>query len=198
MALKLYDRLSEPPVPRFAASRMKLSCIVYELPPLSRYPTCSGYVYRADTVAFGMVKIGTKDDLSRMDSLYLIHPWLDTLFEHEDEGGGIVGEDVLPPSSPDTDDEEVYDDGTECLPEPEPPPHPPHARMVPMDKETRARLLVAHPRQPFGALLVTLASRGGGTVDYKRVAADSVITVQFQKHYSLADILDNVCMLHVL
>jgi len=199
MALKLYDRLNELSSPWFVASQMKLPCIAYELSLLSRYPTCSGYVYRADTVAFGIVKIGTKDDLSRMDSLYLVHPWLDILLEREDKSGGIVGEDVLPPSSPDTDDEEVYsNDEAEYLPESESPSHPAHVRMIPMDKETRARLLVAHLRQPFGALLVALASTGGHTADYKRVAADSMITVQFQEHFSLADILDNVRTLDVL
>jgi hypothetical protein len=70
--------------------------------------------------------------------------------------------------------------------------------MVPMDRETRARRLVARLRQPFGALLLTLASTGRRAVDYRRVAADSLITVQFQENVSLADILDNVRTLDVL
>ena len=70
--------------------------------------------------------------------------------------------------------------------------------MLPMDKEVRARRLVAHLRQPFGALLLTLASTGGRAVDYKRVATDSSITVQFQENVSLVDILDNVRTLDVL
>ena len=70
--------------------------------------------------------------------------------------------------------------------------------MVPMDKETRARRLVARLRQPFGALLVTVTSTGRRAVDYKRVAADTMITVQFQENVSLADLLDNVGTLDVL
>jgi len=197
-ALKLYDRLNELSSPWFAASRMKLPCITFQLPPLARYRTRSGRMYRADTAAFGMVEIRTKHDLSRMDSLYFVHPWLDTLLEREDKSGSTAGEDVLPPPSPGTDDGEIFDEDTEYLPEPESPSHPTASRTIPMDKETRARRLVARLRQPFGALLVSLASTGGRSVDYKRVAADSVITVQFQEKFPLADILDNVRTLDVL
>jgi hypothetical protein len=35
-------------------------------------------------------------------------------------------------------------------------------------------------------------------VDYRRVAADSMVTVQFQENVSLADLLDNVRTLDVL
>lgn len=70
--------------------------------------------------------------------------------------------------------------------------------MVPMDIEACARRLVARLRQPFGALLLTLTSTGGRAVDYKRVAADSLITVQVRENVSLADILDSVRTLDVL
>jgi len=207
VALGLYDRLSELPAPWFAASRMKLPCIAFQLPPLSPYRTRSGRVYRADTLTFGTVRIKTRHDLSRMNSLYLVHPWLDTLLEREDKSGAIVREDIVPPPSPNMDDEEIpdeeiddeeeeeildegVDDGASSCPAP--------AHTIPLDRETRARRLVAHLRQPFGALLVTLASTGGRTVDYRRVAADSLITVQFQEDVSLADILDNVRTLDVL
>ena len=70
--------------------------------------------------------------------------------------------------------------------------------MVPMDRETRAQQRVARLRQPFGALLVTLASTGRRVVGYKRVAADSMITVQFQENLSLSEPLDNVRTIDVL
>ena len=70
--------------------------------------------------------------------------------------------------------------------------------MVPMDRETRAQQRVARLRQPFGALLVTLASTGRRVVGYKRVAADSMITVQFQENLSLSELLDNVRTIDVL
>ena len=56
VALRLYDRLNELPAPWFAASRMKLPCIAFQLPSFSPYRTRSGCVYRADTLAFGMVE----------------------------------------------------------------------------------------------------------------------------------------------
>ena len=116
VALRLYDRLNELPAPWFAASRMKLPCIAFQLPSFSPYRTCSGRVYRADTLAFGMVEIKTRYDPSRMNSLYLVHPWLDTLLEREDmQNGVVVEDDVVPPPSPNTDDD------SSSLPEPESP-----------------------------------------------------------------------------
>jgi len=203
VALRLYDRLNELPAPWFAASRLKLPCIAFELPSFSSYRTRSGRVYRADTLAFGMVEIKTRYDLSRMNSLYLVHPWLDTVLEREDiQSGVFVEDDVVPPRSPDTDDEEIrdeeIDDDSSSLPEPESPSLPAPVRIVPMDRETRARRLVARLGQPFGGLLVTLASTGRRAVDYRRVAADSLITVRFQENVSLADLLDNVRTIDVL
>jgi hypothetical protein len=197
VALRLYDRLDELPAPWFAASRMKLPCIAFPLPSFSR----SGRVYRVDTLAFGMVEIKTSQDLSRMKSLYLVHPWLETLLERDDmQSGAFVEDDVAPPPSPNTDDEEISDedDDSSSLPEPESPSISAPVRMVPMDPETQARRFVARLRQPFGALLLTLASTGRRAVDYKRVAADAMITVQFQENVSLADILDNVRTIDVL
>ncbi|KAI9461346.1 hypothetical protein HD554DRAFT_2041427 [Boletus coccyginus] len=203
VALSLYDRLNELPSPWFAASRMKLPCIAFQLPPLSLhlYQTRSGRVYRADTLTFGTVTIKTRHDLSWMDSLYLVHPWLDTLLERDNKSAAIVREDIATPPSPNTDDEKIVDgdiDDSLSLVEFEPPPHPAPVCTVPMDRETRARQLIAHLRQPFGALLVSLASTGRREVDYRQVAADSAITVQFQENVSLADILDNVRTLDVL
>ncbi|KAF8555785.1 hypothetical protein OG21DRAFT_1460469 [Imleria badia] len=209
VALRLYDRLNELPAPWFAASRMKLPCISFQLPPLSPYRTGSGRVYRADTVAFGMVEIKTRHDLTQMKSLYLIHPWLDTLLEGEDKGNVIIAEDVMPPPSPNTDDEEIPDkeidndqeffdanDDSSSLAEPEPLSEPPSAHMAPIDREMCTRRLIAHLRQPFSALL--LASTGGRAVDYKRVATDSLITVRFQENVSLTDFLYSVRTFDVL
>ena len=172
-------------------------------PSLSLYQTCPDRIYRVNTHAFGIVEIIMRTDLSRLNSLYLVHPWLDTLLEHEDiQSGILVEDDVIPPPSPITDDEEICDEEMDhdslSLPEPELLSFPTPVRMVPMDREARARQLIAHLRQPFGALLVTLASTGRRVVGYKRVAADSMITVQFQENLSLSEILDNVCTIDVL
>ena len=197
VALKLYDRLNVLPAPWCAARRMKLPCIAFQLPSFSR----TGRAYRADTVAFGALEIRTREDLSRAGSLYLVHPWLEAVMDRRGVQNSVVTEDDV--ASPNTDDDEFYDDNTDdassSLSGPESPsqPSPVHS-MVPLDKETRVRRLAARLRQPFGALLVTQASTGRRGVDYRRVAADSLITVRFQENVSLADILDNVRTLDVL
>ncbi|KAI9464361.1 hypothetical protein HD554DRAFT_2315922 [Boletus coccyginus] len=186
VTLSLYDRLNELPPPWFAASRMKLPCIAFELPPLSPFRTRSGRVYRADTIPFGT----------------LVHPWLDTLLEREDmHSSSFVEDDVAPPPSLNTVDEEIgeeNDDDSSSLAVPEPPSIPAPVRMVPTDRETRARRLVARLRQPFEALLVTLTATNRRVMDYRQVAADSLIMVRFQENVSLADILENVRTLDVL
>ena len=92
-----------------------------------------------------MVEIKTRYDLSRMNSLYLVHPWLDTLLDMQN--GVVVEDDVVPPPSPNTDGEEIcdgdIDDGSSSLPEPESASLPAPVPMVPMDREMRARRLVA-------------------------------------------------------
>ena len=212
VALRLYDRLNELPVPWFAASRMKLPCIAFKTPSFSAHRIRNGRVtvYRADTLAFGMVEIKTRHVLPRAKTLYLVHPWLDVFVEHEDmQSEAFVEDDGAPPCSPNTDDEEIYDDddeidddsNTRSLPETEPLSLPDPVRMVLMDGETRARRLVARLRQPFGALLLMqagTAQTGRRAADYRRVAADSMITVQFQENISLADLLDNIRILDVL
>ncbi|KAF8423147.1 hypothetical protein L210DRAFT_3570785 [Boletus edulis BED1] len=184
-ALRLYDRLNELPTPRFAESRMTLPCIAFQLPPLSAFRTGSGRVYYVDTHAFGRVEIRTRHNLSRANSLHLIHPWLDTLLEHENSA--FVEDDE------ETSGEGIHDEGSDENSSSLPP-----IRIVPMDRETGARRLAARLRQPFGALLLTLEPMGRRAIDYKRVAADSLITVQFQENISLADILDHVRVLDVL
>lgn len=59
-----------------------------------------------------MVKIKMRQDLSWMEHLYLVHSWLDTLLEHDGMHGGAYEEDNMAPQpSPNTDDEEVPDEG---------------------------------------------------------------------------------------
>ena len=174
VALRLYDHLNELPAPWFAANRMKLPCIAFKLPSFSLDRTRPDRVYRANTSTFGMVEITTSSDLSRMNFLYLVHPWLDSLLEHEGMQSGVFVGDDNDPSS---------------LPAP--------ARILPMGREAQARRLVARLRQPFGALMVRLESMGRHVVG-KRVAADSLITVQFHENVSLADVLDNVRTIDVL
>ncbi|KAF8129811.1 hypothetical protein EV363DRAFT_1336621 [Boletus edulis] len=189
-ALRLYDRLNELPTPRFAESRMTLPCITFQLPPLSASRIGSTRVYHADTVVFGRVEIRTKHNLSRMNSLYLVHPWLDTLLQHGNMHSSAIAEDDEEIFGEDTDDEES-DDDLSSLSEAESPSSPAPVQLIPVDRVMGARRLVARLRQPFGALMFTLVSTGRRATDYKRVAADSLITVRFQDNVTLADILDN-------
>lgn len=176
VALRLYDRLNELPTVWFAASRMRLPCIAFELPPLSPYRTRSGRVYCVDTVAFGTVEIKTRQDLSRMKSLHLVHPWLDTILERDGMQSGTFADDVAPLVSPNSDDEGTFDEEIDeemsLIPEPEfTTTSTPSHTTAPMDRETRARRLVARLkttircalsrssiRTTFGGLQ---ASRGG-------------------------------------
>ncbi|KAF8547410.1 TPR-like protein [Imleria badia] len=198
VALKLYDRVHELPAPWFAASRMKLPCISFKLPPLSSDRTRSGRVYRVDVLAFGVVEIKTRQDLSRLNSLYLVHPWIDTLLDREDmQSGAFVEDDIAEPFSSDTEDEDVSDEEIEGdtiprLRECGSPSSPVRMDTVPMDRETRSLRLIARLRQPFGALLFSLVSTRRRSVVYRRIAADSTITVQLRENVPLSDLLDNV------
>ena len=227
LAMKLYDRLSDLPAPWFTASRMKLPCIAFKLPPLSPSRTRSGHVYRVDTPAFGTVEIKTRQDPPRLNSLYLVHPWLDVLLDREDsiQGGDFVEDDILEPFSPDMDndlsDEDIEEDNfsfadpssqervtrdlsdhdladdSQSLPERKSLYYP-LSDIAPMHRELRALWLIAHLRQPFGALLLMLTSTRRRCVVYRRVATDSTITVQLRESVPLKEILDNVRILDVL
>jgi hypothetical protein len=55
---------------------MTLTCIAFKLGPLSVSRSRSQRVFRAQTTALGIVEIGTEDDLSQLDTLYLVRPWI--------------------------------------------------------------------------------------------------------------------------
>ena len=57
-----------------------------------------------------MVEIRIGQDLSRMESLYLVHPWLDALLGHENVQSGAAEHRVAP--LPYADDEEITDETT--------------------------------------------------------------------------------------
>ena len=88
-AEKFYDRLSELRVPSFSGKRMTLPCLVFKLGPLSVSQSRPERVFRAQTAVLGIVEITTEADLSRLDSLYLIHPWIDYLLDQQPIGGII-------------------------------------------------------------------------------------------------------------
>ena len=163
-----------------------------------------------DTAPFGTLEIRTIYNLSRWKSLYLVHPWLDALLDHEDAeddgmplpspypDDGEVSDDESDDEDEDEDEEETDEDNDASLsPEPESTPCTVPAHMAPVDRETGARWLSVHLRQPFGALLLAQKAVDRRIVGYQRVAADILISVRFE-NVSLADILNNVRTLDVL
>ncbi|KAF8415453.1 hypothetical protein L210DRAFT_3586246, partial [Boletus edulis BED1] len=174
LVMNLYERLQGLPAPSFLGKRMKLACIAFRLGPLSVSRTGSEQVFRAQTTALGIVEISTAEDLTQLDSLALVHPWIDFLL-----GRQSVGETIS--------EEETDESSSKSRPSSPPPP---------MDRHTAALQLIARLRQPFGALLLT--STRQDVVGYRRVASESLITVQVQEDTPLDDLIDSIRILDVL
>ena len=205
LVTRLYDRLDELPVPLFAGRRMKLPCLTFKLGRVSAFLIGSEVVFRAQTAALGVVEIRTEEDLTRPDSLYLIHPWIDFLLDRHPVG-----------SITELFAEENIDDQSSVLGEfpsfPGPSNTLPTARQTraarlvarlgrfggrlntstedtaslrppssvsPMAKQMQALRLIARLRQPFSALLLTPTREN--VAEYRRVAAGRLITVQVEE-----------------
>ena len=184
--MKLYNRLNVP-VPLFVGQRMKLPYMLFKLGSLSVSRTRSERVFRAQTAALGIVEIRTKDDLSRLDSLYLIHPWIDFLLDRQPVGN--VAE-TIPEEN--TDDRSTLVDelpsfpGSSNITLAAPPTRTarlvtrfglpfcgrstitprdgeslrPPSSVSQTDRQMRALRLMVRLRQPFGALLLTQSTEG--------------------------------------
>ena len=197
----LYDRLQELHVPSFAGQRMKLPCIAFKLGPLTVSRSGSRHVFRAQTGSLGVIDITTVEDLSRFDSLYLIHPWIDFLLDRQPVGSVFQ---MIP--------EESADDRSSLTGELPSFPGPsgiatlvaqtlatqrfprfglpfggrrditslrPPSTLAETEKQMRAFQALARLKQPFGALLLT--PNPGKVAAYRRVAADSLITVKVEE-----------------
>ena len=172
----------------------------------------------AQTDGLGIVEITTTEDLSRLDSLILVHPWIDFLLDRQPVGGftEMIAEESLNEQSP----------ISELLSSPGPSnitlvvPQTRAARLVArlgrpfgasprdtasvlssspvslMDKRTQALQLLARLRRPFGALLFTPTRQN--VAEYRRVAAASEITVRMQDDTPLSLLIASAQMLDVL
>ena len=224
--MRLYDRLNELPVLLFAGQRMKLPCIVFKLGPVSASRNeLQGQVFCAQTGALGVVEITTKEDISRLDSLYLIHPWIDFLLDRqpigsvmetilEEEHANRQSTKLLPSSSPVSPKARSIPPGRRAarlvaklsrtfsgqpaIPPPDAASLLPPSSLSETDKKTRALRLVARLRQPFGALLLT--PHLSNVAAYRRVAAESTIVVQVEEMTStvLNKVMEGVRVLDVL
>ena len=196
LATKLYDRLHELPVASFQEKRMKLPCLTFKV---SVTQTESGYV-SAETDALGTVKITTTEDISRLDSMILVHPWIDHLLDRRPVGDISTGLSHVP-----------FNIAPVISPTPRmgwnlrrafsrpispPSPAPSFQSHSPLDKLTPALEDFARLKQPFGAMLFAPVRRN--VAEYRRVAADSMITVQVQEDVPLSMLIENTRMLDVL
>jgi hypothetical protein len=219
---QLYDQLNALPVPLFVGQRMKLPCLSFKLGPLSTSRSRLERVFRAQTTALGIVEIKTKENLFQFDSLYLIHPWIDFLLdrqvvrsvtetipdENTDDQSFSIGNswsfpgysDFAPAAKQTRAERLVARLG---LPFGGPPTtsryaaslRPPSPVSL-LDEQTQAFRLIARLRQPFGALLFTPTRQN--VAEYRRVASESLITVQVQEDTPLKVLIDNARMLDVL
>ncbi|KAF8552632.1 hypothetical protein OG21DRAFT_1511290 [Imleria badia] len=199
---------------------MKLPCIIFKLGPSSVSRSRSNRRFRAQTAALGIVEIKTKVDLARLDSLRLVHPWIDFLLDQQPVGSAIP--------------EENTDDQSSSMGELPSFPGPsnitsaaltsrtarlasrlgffggrtatpgdsvsllPPSTLAQTDKEMRALQVIARLRQPFGALLLT--PDPVNVAAYGRVASESLITVQVEEITLtiLNKLIDSVRVLDVL
>ena len=159
LTTKLHNRINELPLPSLAASRLRLPCITFSLTELVYVSESEGSgnnlrVCHATASTFGDVEIRTADDLTGMEGLTLVHPWIRPLLDQEfklSQGAGSV------------------------------------------DQTTQALRLIARLRQPFGALLFKPLSR----VEYRRVAADSLIITRIREEVSLTELIDGIRTIEV-
>ena len=204
LVTKFYDRLDELRVPSFAGKRMTLPCIAFKLGQLSISRSTSERVFRAQTDALGIVEIRTEEDLSQLDSLYLIHPWIDFLLDRQPVGSIVetIHEEKVANLFPSIGEVLSFPGPSNIVsmaPQTRParfaahlwlgrlfggrPPDAaslrPPSSLSQTDKQTLALRVIARLRQPFGALLLT--PNVGNVAAYRRVAAESLITVQVGK-----------------
>ena len=87
LTVTLYERLYDLPPLSLVAGRLRLPGIVFPLADLVPLPESSSEsnlpVYRATTPMLGDVEIETTDDLSGIEGLLLIHPWISPLLDHD-------------------------------------------------------------------------------------------------------------------
>ena len=190
----LYDQMNALPLPSFAIQRMKLPCLAFKIRTVSRRRDGSEFIFRAQADALGAVEINTRLNIAGLDSLYIIHPWIDFLLNRHGVGNIVeIAHDEDETSEPDefpssdslpgfsnASDADSLDDG--LLPSP----------TVDAQMEFLARL-----SQPFGALLLAPTRRN--VAEYRRIATENPITAQVQiTPATLSRLIHGVRVLDVL
>lgn len=216
LVMKLYDRLHELPLPSFGIRRMKLPCLTFKLGPVSAGE--SRHVFRARAAALGIVEIRTTEELSQLDSLILVHPWIDYLLDRHpvDDITETIPENTNQQpsftghpsgsSDPSNTAQSVKSSrtarlisrlgrpfgasDTDSLQFPSP--------VSLTDKRKEALLFITRLRQPFGALLFKPTRKN--VKEYKRIASEILITVQVEELTSamLNELIEGARTLDVL
>jgi hypothetical protein len=87
LTVALYERLYDLPPLSLVAGRLRLPGIIFPLTDLVPLPESDCVsdlpIYRATTPMLGDVEIKTTDDLSGMEGLILIHPWISPLLDQD-------------------------------------------------------------------------------------------------------------------
>ena len=200
LVTELYHRLDEFPVASFSGHRLRLPCLTFKLGTVTATWNAAERVFHAQTDAFGIVEVGTEEDLSLISPLYLVHPWIDFLL-----GRQLVGSitETIPEENTEYEDSSIDEVHPSSLPD------PPNMTSATRRKNTGPlpsvsqkdkliRTMTARLEQPFGALL--LAENPGEVVAYRRVAAETLITVKLEKITStvLNKLVHSVRVLDVL
>ncbi|KAF8120742.1 hypothetical protein EV363DRAFT_1458702 [Boletus edulis] len=219
LVVELYEKLHELPVPWFVGQRMKLPCIMFKLGRLLAFRNRTERVFRTHIDALGNVEIRTREDLSRLSSLYIIHPWIDFLLDRQPVES-VMGPLNLEQSTDsqfsmihrplDSSDAKSTSRRAQAarllarLGRPfgtwprnsDAAPSNSSSSVSLVDKQTQALRLLARLQQPFGALLFTPTRQN--VHEYRRVAADSEVRVQVQEDIPLDMLIDGVRLLDVL
>ncbi|KAG2125185.1 uncharacterized protein EDB93DRAFT_410360 [Suillus bovinus] len=192
-ASNLYTLLRDTSAPRFAAQRLHLPCIAFNIREIRRVPSpalITDFMYRVKADGLQDLFITTAETLIQFwparpieQKFVLVRPWDRSLLELPDfaklpefvepsdyENNTENEEDYCtPPSSP-SDDSSGGSPGRQDI----------------FDLESRALRLLVRLRQPFSAFL--LAQQRSG--EYKRIATDHDIIGQVNDVVSVGDLMD--------
>ena len=94
LPVALYERLYDLPPLSLVAGRLRVPGIVFRLTDLDPLPESNSEsdlpAYRATSTMLGDVEIKTTDDLSGMEGLLLVHPWISPLIDQDFSCGAAL------------------------------------------------------------------------------------------------------------
>ena len=197
LVTRLYNRVNELRTPRFAGQRMTLQCLAFKIRTISLSRN-EPDVFRAQAGALGVVEIKTMQNIALLDSLYLVHPWIDFLLDRR-AVGNIV--DTRAEENESSNLDEFFDALSDLSATSD--ADPLDSTSFPSSSTAVALMnaqmeFLARLRQPFGALLLAPTRRN--VAEYKRIATENPISVQVQEITSatLNELIQGVRVLDVL